>query len=226
MLGSTSPSKPYVLHTDASLRGPGAALYQKQDNEMRVIAYASRGLSNCERRYPTHKLEFLALKWAVTDNFFDYGAKFTFMTDNNPLTYVLTSAKLDAAGHRWLTVLSNFNFSIQYRAGKHNANADGSSRWPHDPAETDQSAQVEDDRVKQFISKFVHERDELSFSKEAFKAICQRHELHSDSDDEEGSHSPVTVECLAIDVSAIPAEFSQAGLLPVSSTLPRMSLQD
>ena len=134
---------------------------------MRVIAYASRGLSNCERRYPTHKLEFLALKWAVTDKFFDYlyGAEFTIMTDNNPLTYVLTSAKLDAAGHRWLAALSNLNFSIRYRAGKRNADADGLSRRPHSTAETDLSAQAEDDRVKQFISKFMNEGVEPNFPK-------------------------------------------------------------
>lgn len=226
VLGFANSSKPYVLHTDASLHGLGAALYQEQDNELRVIAYASRGLSRCERRYPTHKLEFLALKWAVTDKFFDYlyGTEFTVMTDNNPLTYVLTSAKLDAAGHRWLAALSNFNFNIQYRAGKRNADADGLSRRPHDQDEGDDSAQVEDDRVKQFISRFVEERREPSFPREAFKAICQRHDLHCFQDDEVKSH--LHVESLAIDEGAIPAEFSQADLLPGSSTLPRMSHQD
>lgn len=148
----TNPSKPYVMHTDASLHGLGAALYQEQDGEMRVITYASQELSNCERCYPTHKLEFLALKFFH----YLYGAEFTVMTDNNLLTYVLTSAKLDAAGDRRPAALSNFNFSKQYRAGKHNADADGLSRRPHDPAETDQIAQVEDDRVRQFIFKFVH----------------------------------------------------------------------
>lgn len=147
VLGFANPRQPYILHTDASLHGLGAALYQEQEGQMKVIAYASRGLSNCERRYPTHKLEFLALKWAVTDKFFDYlyGAEFTIMTDNNPLTYVLTSAKLDGAGHWWLAVLSNFNFSIQYRAGKRNLDADGLSRRPHEPAEVDHSTMAEDD---------------------------------------------------------------------------------
>ena len=54
----------------------------------------------------THKLEFLALKWAVTDIFHDYfyGNNFTAWTNNNPLTYVLTTAlnKFDAAGHRMM----------------------------------------------------------------------------------------------------------------------------
>lgn len=118
MLGFAIPRKTYVLHTNASLHGLGAALYQEEDDHMRVIAYVSRVLLSCERRYPTHKLEFLTLKWVVTDKFADYlyGADFTVMTDNNLLTYILTSAKLDAAGHLWLAALSNFSFSIQYRA--------------------------------------------------------------------------------------------------------------
>ena len=53
-------------------------------------------------------------------------------TDNNPLTYVLTTAKLDATGQRWVAQLSNYNFSIQYKPGKNNTDADSLSRikWP------------------------------------------------------------------------------------------------
>lgn len=66
-----------------------------------------------------HKLEFLALKWAITEKFSDYltGQTFSVFTDNNPLTYVLTSAKLDATGHRWVAALSSYNFSITYKPG-------------------------------------------------------------------------------------------------------------
>lgn len=52
------------------------------------------------------------------------------MTDNNPLTYVTTTAKLDATGQRWMAALANYNFKIRYRAGKLNADADGLSRIP------------------------------------------------------------------------------------------------
>jgi hypothetical protein len=74
-----------------------------------VVAYASRGLSNSEKNYPVHKLEFLALKWAVTEKYHDYlyGNTLTVLTDNNPLTYVLISAKLDATGHRWIAALAS-----------------------------------------------------------------------------------------------------------------------
>lgn len=62
--------------------------------------------------------------------------------------------------------------------------------------------------MRQFISKFVEGDNGLHFPQNAFKAICQKHELYSASDDEEGNRSSVTVECLAIDMSAIPVEFS------------------
>ena len=95
-------NQPFIVHTDASTEGLGAVLYQEQDGVECVIAYASRGLRDSERNYPAHKLEFLHLMWAVTDKFHDYlyGNNFTVYTDNNPLTYVLSSAKLDATGHR------------------------------------------------------------------------------------------------------------------------------
>ena len=93
---------PFILHTDASGDGLGAVLYQVQDGQKRVIAYASQSLSRSERNYSVHKLEFLALKWAITDKFHEYlyGSGFQVYTDNNPLTYVLTMAKLDVTGHR------------------------------------------------------------------------------------------------------------------------------
>ena len=67
-------SKPFIVHTDASQEGLGAALYQVQDGETRIISLASRTLTPSERNYFMHsgKLEFLALKWAVTEKFHDY----------------------------------------------------------------------------------------------------------------------------------------------------------
>ena len=105
-------------------------LYKYQDNQRRVIAYASRSLSPSERNYPAHKLKFLALKWTITVRFHEYlyGAEFQVFTDNNPLTYILTTAKLDATGHRWVAALSNYTFSISYKPGRNNTDADALSR--------------------------------------------------------------------------------------------------
>ena len=63
---------PFEIHADASLHGLGAVLYQTKDGTPHVIAYASRGLSISEKNYPANKLEFLALKLAVTEKFQDY----------------------------------------------------------------------------------------------------------------------------------------------------------
>ena len=127
--------KPFQLQTDASDLGLGAVLYQKDENDhQRVIAFASRSLSNTERNYPAYKLEFLALKWAITDRFHEYlyGGQFDVYTDNNPLTYILTSAKLDATGQRWVASLANYDFRIFYKSGKTNVEADAFSRIPRD----------------------------------------------------------------------------------------------
>ena len=78
--------------------------------------------------------EFLALKWAVVRKFHEYlyGSTFNVHMDNNLLTYVLNTAKLDAASHCWVATLANHNFRLYYRAGKANIDADALSRvsWP------------------------------------------------------------------------------------------------
>ncbi|KAK3742618.1 hypothetical protein QZH41_000460, partial [Actinostola sp. cb2023] len=130
-------SQPFVLHTDASNDGLGAVLYQRQEGKMRVIGYGSRALTAAEKNYHLHsgKLEFLALKWAVCEQFRDhlyYSPHFTIYTDNNPLTYVLTTAKLNATGLRWIGELTDFNFDIKYRPGRINIDADSLSRLPGD----------------------------------------------------------------------------------------------
>ena len=126
---------PFIVHCDASESGLGSVLYQRQNGKLRVISFASRTLSPAEKNYHLHssKLEFLALKWAVTEKFADYlyhGPSFDVYTDNNPLTYVLTTAKLNASGLRWVARLADFNFSIHYRAGKKHIDADYLSRHP------------------------------------------------------------------------------------------------
>ena len=91
-------------------------------------------MSKSERNYDAHKLEFLALKWSVTQRFHEYlyGGTFEVYTDNNPLTYILTSAKLDAMGQRLIASLANYDFKIFYQSGHLNVDADSLSRIPWD----------------------------------------------------------------------------------------------
>ena len=79
------------------------------------------------------------MKWAVCEKSPDYlyGTKFEAITDKNPLTYVFTTAKLDATGQRWIAALSNYNFDIKYRSAKKNADADGLSRLQEEEVQHD-----------------------------------------------------------------------------------------
>ena len=125
----------FFLHTDASGDGLGAILYQRQEGKVRAIAYASRSLQKAEKKYHSTKLEFLALRWAITEQFRDYLLSvdhFDVFTDNNPLLYTMQSSRLNANGQRWVSELSEFRFDIHYRPGIINKDADCLSRLPLD----------------------------------------------------------------------------------------------
>lgn len=127
-------TRPFVLSTDASLDGIGAVLSQVQEGETRArpIAFASKSLSQSQKHYPAHRLEFLALKWSVCDKFSHWlkGHKFTVWTDNNPLTHILTKPKLDCCEQRWVAKLASYDFDIKYVLGQQNVVADALSRTP------------------------------------------------------------------------------------------------
>ena len=82
-----------------------------------------------EKRYHSSKLEFLALKWAVTEQFREYllYQPFKVRMDNYPLTYIMTTPNLDALGHRWISALADFQMSIEYVQGADNKVADALS---------------------------------------------------------------------------------------------------
>ena len=143
-------SKPFILETDASLKGLGAVLSQKGDNnEIRVVAYASRSLRPSEtsmRDYSSAKIKLMALKWSVCDKFKDYllGSKFTVFTDNNPLCYI-KSSKLGATQIHWLSELALYDFDIVYCSGKSNLVADALSRRPEVEEEIEKEIPPESD---------------------------------------------------------------------------------
>ena len=81
-------------------------------------------------RYHSSKLEFLTLKWAITEQFKEYlqYQPFKVKMDNNPLTYIMSMPNLDAVGHHWVVALVGFNFTIEYLRGSDNKVANALSR--------------------------------------------------------------------------------------------------
>ncbi len=132
LLAYANFSLPFILEVDACQNGLGAVLSQEQEGKVRPLAYASRTLSRAEKRMPNYssmKLEFLALKWAMAEKFREYllGHKCIVWTDNNPLSH-LSTAKLGATELRWAAELEAFDYTIRYRPGRANGNADSLSR--------------------------------------------------------------------------------------------------
>ena len=123
--------RPFLLETDTSKYGLGTILQQVQeDGKYHPVAYASCTLCGSKANYHSSKLEFLALKRAMTQQFKEYlmYQPFTMQTDNNPLTYVLTTPNLDATGHHWVSALAGFNFRLEYLCSTDNRVANVLSR--------------------------------------------------------------------------------------------------
>ena len=102
ILAFTDYTKEFLLEINVSKEGLGAVLSQKQvDGQYHLVTYGSRALMAHEKNYHSTKLEFLALKWAVTEHFKKYllHQPFLVKTDNNPLTYIMTTPNLNATGH-------------------------------------------------------------------------------------------------------------------------------
>ena len=120
VLAFANYTKDFLLETDASKEGLGAVLSQKQeDGCFHLVAYGSQVLTTHEKNYHSTKLEFLALKWAITEHFKEYllYQPFLVKTDNNPLTYIMTTPNLDATGHQWVSALAKYDFWLEYQKG-------------------------------------------------------------------------------------------------------------
>lgn len=60
-------NRPFILSSDTSMDGLGTGLSQAPagGERARLVAFASKFLNRSQAKNPTHRLEFLALKWAV-----------------------------------------------------------------------------------------------------------------------------------------------------------------
>ena len=124
---------PFLLEMDASKEGLGVVLSQKQrDGHYHPVTFGNHSLTPSEKNYHSSKLEFLALKWSITEHFKEYLAysPFVVQTDNNPLTYMLMTPNLDATGHQWVSVLASFQFELEYQKGANNGATDALSGVP------------------------------------------------------------------------------------------------
>ena len=135
---------PFSICTDASGYGLGAVLSQTYADGDHPIAYASRTLKEQELRYSATEREALGIWWAI-DHFIDYveGVHFTVFTDHKPLLSLgqkaMNNRRLELIAHK----LSEFQFTIIYRKGSENTNADVLSRYPFIPCRKKRSCETQ-----------------------------------------------------------------------------------
>ncbi|GKE95354.1 putative reverse transcriptase domain-containing protein, partial [Tanacetum coccineum] len=115
----------FVVYCDASLKGYGAVLMQRE----KVIAYASRQLKVHEENYATHDLELRAVFFALRLwRHYLYGTKCVVFTDHKSLQYILNKKELNLRQRRWIELLSDYDCKIRYHLGKANVMADALSQ--------------------------------------------------------------------------------------------------
>ena len=124
-----------IIRTDASTKGLEATLWQKKNGELKPIGFASRFLSDTEKKYAINELELLAVVWGLEHfRLHTYGKPIELLTDHQalePLIKRIRSNKTYSARlARWLDRLAHFDITIKHIAGKHSALTDYLSRNP------------------------------------------------------------------------------------------------
>ncbi|CAM5144451.1 unnamed protein product [Natator depressus] len=130
VLALFSPALPTIVTTDASNYGLGAVLTQlHEDNTQRTVAFASRTLSNAERKYSTVEKEGLACVWA-TEKWRTYlwGRTFKLRTDHSPLTTCSPRKDWEEQDTMLLNGLQDYSLSIM------NWNISLETKMPFSPA--------------------------------------------------------------------------------------------
>lgn len=125
-------SKQFVIFTDASDYGLGAVLSQIDVNgKDRPIAYASRHLNKTEQKYSTIEKEAAALIFGIKRfKYYLQDEPFTIVSDHRPLQWLQTFKDETGRLGRWAIMLGNLKYTVQYRPGRVNENADCLSRIP------------------------------------------------------------------------------------------------
>lgn len=132
-LGYFDPNDETQLYTDASPVGLGAVLIQKSGNQPRIISFASKSLTETERKYPQTQREALGVVWGIERFYFYlFGLEFVLFTDHKTLEYIFhgkhqKGKRAVTRAEGWALRLQPYQYKVVHIPGSSNI-ADSLSR--------------------------------------------------------------------------------------------------
>ncbi|CAB1100851.1 unnamed protein product [Ectocarpus sp. CCAP 1310/34] len=134
-------SRPFRLYYDASKDGFGGTLEQEQpDGSVRPIVFDSRATLESERHWTPLDLEAGSIVWCIKRlRGYLWGTHFKIFTDHKSLEHLAKVGETNARVQRWLEFLTAYSYTLEYRKGSSNGNADFLSRLPIEATERDRS---------------------------------------------------------------------------------------
>ena len=122
-------SMPFILQTDASNCGLGAAFMQQHNERQYPVAYASKKLAPAETKYSMLEKECLCIVWGTTKfRLYLAGKQFILQTDHQPLAYINKIKYQNDRMMRWALSLQGYDYTVQDIPEKKNVAADYLSR--------------------------------------------------------------------------------------------------
>ncbi|GBG59583.1 hypothetical protein CBR_g49843 [Chara braunii] len=123
------PQRPFVVTTDASQYGIGAVLAQQEGKKLRPIEYMSKKMPSKKLAKSTYERELCALYKALVHwRHYLLGRFFYLRTDHQTLKWIKTQPVLSYALKRWIEVIDQYDFKLDYLKGEYNKVADALSR--------------------------------------------------------------------------------------------------
>ena len=188
-LAHFDPKKDNYVTTDACNTGLGELLWQKEGEVFRPFAFASRFLTDCERKYAINELELLGALWGLEHfRYYVYGKKVNLLTDHRALQPLLkrnrAHKQYSARLTRWLDRLSHFDVNLQYTSGKNIPLTDYFSRHPiANTAENEtETERRETEAEEEFVINQIHGLFDFIQANGSIKEFAERNRPRNKTD--------------------------------------------
>ena len=198
-LAHFDPKRDNYITADACNTGLGATLWQKEGELFRPVAFASKFLTDCEKKYAINELELLGALWGLEYfRYFVYGKRVKLLSDHQALQPLLKKNRAhkqnSARLTRWLDRLSHFDVNVQYTAGKNIPLTDYLSRHPIVPTEVTELENKADglnkaEAEEEFVINQINGLLEFNQKRGSIKRFTEQNATKENSDQSQSDNS-------------------------------------